>query len=106
MLPKDINVYGGEWPICGEIDIMEYMGSDRDTVLGTLHYGNPWVYNTGYYDINGSFEDDFHDFVLEWLPGEFRWYVDGNLTRFNRTGTVLIRVERIVILHHLIRNSI
>ena len=27
-------------------------------------------------------------------------------TRFNRTGTVLIRVERIVILHHLIRNSI
>lgn len=79
MLPKDINVYGGEWPICGEIDIMEYMGSDRDTVLGTLHYGNPWVYNTGYYDINGSFEDDFHDFALEWLPGEFRWYVDGNL---------------------------
>lgn len=79
MLPKDINVYGGEWPICGEIDIMEYMGSDRDTVLGTLHYGNPWVYNTGYYDINGSFEDDFHDFVLEWLLGEFRWYVDGNL---------------------------
>lgn len=79
MLPKNINVYGGEWPICGEIDIMEYMGSDRDTVLGTLHYGNPWVYNTGYYDINGSFEDDFHDFVLEWLPGEFRWYVDGNL---------------------------
>lgn len=79
MLPKDINVYGGEWPICGEIDIMEYMGSDRDTVLGTLHYGNPWVYNTGYYDINGSFEDDFHDFVLEWLPGEFHWYVDGNL---------------------------
>ena len=79
MLPKDINVYGGEWPICGEIDIMEYMGSDRDTVLGTLHYGNPWVYNTGYYDINESFEDDFHDFVLEWLPGEFRWYVDGNL---------------------------
>ena len=79
MLPKNINVYGGEWPICGEIDIMEYMGSDRDTVLGTLHYGNPWVYNTGYYDINGSFEDDCHDFVLEWLPGEFRWYVDGNL---------------------------
>lgn len=79
MLPKNINVYGGEWPICGEIDIMEYMGSDRDTVLGTLHYGNPWVYNTGYYDINGSFEDDFYDFVLEWLPGEFRWYVDGNL---------------------------
>lgn len=73
--------YGGEWPICGEIDIMEYMGSDTDTVLGTLHYGNPWVYNTGYYDLEngGSFASGYHDFAMEWLPGEIRWYVDGEL---------------------------
>lgn len=81
MLPQDMSVYGGEWPICGEIDIMEYMGSDVDTVLGTLHYGNPWVYNTGYYNLAGgsSFAADFHDFAMEWLPGEIRWYVDGQL---------------------------
>ncbi len=73
--------YGGEWPICGEIDIMEYMGSDTDTVLGTLHYGNPWVYNTGYYNLEngGSFASGYHDFAMEWLPGEIRWYVDGEL---------------------------
>lgn len=81
MLPEDINVYGGEWPICGEIDIMEYMGSDPGTALGTLHYGNPWVYNTGYYYLSSgeSFADDYHTFTMEWLPGEIRWYVDGNI---------------------------
>lgn len=81
MLPEDMDVYGSEWPICGEIDIMEYMGSDTDTVLGTLHYGNPWVYNTGYYDLEngGSFAAGYHDFAMEWLPGEIRWYVDGEL---------------------------
>ncbi len=75
------DVYGGEWPICGEIDIMEYMGSDTDTVLGTLHYGNPWVYNTGYYDLEngGSFASGYHDFAMERLPGEIRGYVDGEL---------------------------
>ncbi len=81
MLPSDADVYGGEWPVCGEIDIMEYMGSQAGTVLGTLHYGNPWVYVTDYYYLEEgeSFADDFHTFAMEWLPGEFRWYVDGEL---------------------------
>ena len=26
-----------------------------------------------------SFADDFHTFAVEWLPGEMRWYVDGEL---------------------------
>lgn len=74
-------VCGGEWPVCGEIDIMEYMGSDTDTVLGTLNFGNPWVYNTGYYDLEngGSFASGYHDFAMEWPPGEIRWCVDGEL---------------------------
>lgn len=86
MLPSDSDVYGGEWPISGEIDIMEYKGSEPNTALGTLHYGNPWVYNTGYYYLNGteSFADDFHTFSMEWLPGEFRWYVDGNLYQIQK----------------------
>lgn len=81
MLPANINVYGGEWPICGEIDIMEYKGSVPNMALGTLHYGNPWVYNTGYYylDENESFADAYHTFTMEWLPGEIRWYVDNVL---------------------------
>lgn len=39
MLPSD-NVYG-DWPQSGELDIMEYLGHEPNTVHGTLHYGNP-----------------------------------------------------------------
>lgn len=85
MMPSDMDMYGG-WPSCGEIDIMENIGSEPNKVFGTLHYGNPWKY-TGkdYYLPDGKkFSDDFHTFELEWLPGEFRWYVDGNLYQVQR----------------------
>ena len=28
---------------------------------------------------NKTFADDFHEFSVEWEPGEIRWYIDGNL---------------------------
>ena len=79
MMPSDMNVYGG-WPSCGEIDIMELVGHEPDTIHGTLHYGNPWKYTGGSFELEeGSFQDDYHEFALEWLPGEMRWYVDDQL---------------------------
>ncbi|MFP3339968.1 glycoside hydrolase family 16 protein, partial [Micrococcus sp. SIMBA_131] len=45
MMPTDYELYSG-WPATGEIDIMELLGHDPDTVYGTLHYGKPWK-NTG-----------------------------------------------------------
>ncbi|MBN8210202.1 carbohydrate binding domain-containing protein [Bacillus sp. NTK071] len=79
MMPTDYELYSG-WPATGEIDIMELLGHDPDTVYGTLHYGKPWK-NTGEsYDLPvGDFSDDYHTFTLDWEPGEFRWYVDGIL---------------------------
>ncbi|MDP4552182.1 carbohydrate binding domain-containing protein [Alkalihalobacillus macyae] len=79
MMPTDYELYSG-WPATGEIDIMELLGHDPDTVHGTLHYGKPWK-NTGEsYDLPvGDFSDEFHTFTLDWEPGEFRWYVDGIL---------------------------
>ena len=79
MMPTDYELYSG-WPATGEIDIMELLGHDPDTVHGTLHYGKPWK-NTGEsYDLPvGDFSDDYHTFTLDWEPGEFRWYVDGIL---------------------------
>ena len=40
LMATDENVYG-QWPRCGEIDIMEVHGSDTRTTYGTIHYGNP-----------------------------------------------------------------
>lgn len=77
MMPQDENLYG-QWPRCGEIDIMEVLGDATDTAHGTIHYGNPHNQNQGTYNLSkGSFSDSYHTFAVEWLPGEIIWYVDG-----------------------------
>lgn len=92
MLPEG-EKYGG-WAASGEIDIMEQVGHERDTVHGTLHYGGGWPKNlhTGepFKLKSGNFGDDFHVFALEWEKGAMRWYVDGELyqtqTKWSSTG--------------------
>ncbi|RMI13371.1 MAG: glycoside hydrolase family 16 protein [Calditrichaeota bacterium] len=83
MLPTD-NVYGG-WAASGEIDIMELVGDRPNQVFGTLHYGGEYPNNrhsgaTFTLPLSeGTFNDAFHLFTLEWDTTEFRWYVDGFL---------------------------
>lgn len=69
------------WPDCGEIDILENIGSEPSTVHGSLHGpgysgGNPL---TGSYSLpNGeAFADDFHTFAVDWTPEYIAWSVDG-----------------------------
>ena len=38
LMAADENVYG-QWPRCGEIDIMEVLGHDTETNYGTIHFG-------------------------------------------------------------------
>ena len=80
MLPSDPSIYGS-WAASGEIDIMEYVGSDPERIVGTIHYGSPWpnnVFSSSEYQLaDGSFDQSFHVFAVEWEPGEIRWYVDG-----------------------------
>ncbi|HRU96080.1 MAG TPA: family 16 glycosylhydrolase [Ruminococcus sp.] len=79
MMPKDESYYG-QWPKCGEIDIMEVLGSSVDTAYGTLHYGEPHAEQQGTYVLEGTdYSKDFHEYSVEWEPGEFRWYIDGEL---------------------------
>lgn len=80
MMPTDEGLYG-QWPRCGEIDIMEVLGNDVETAYGTIHYGNPHKESQGKYELKGSsgFSDEFHTFACEWEPGKIKWYVDGNL---------------------------
>ncbi len=79
MMPQDESYYG-QWPKCGEIDIMEVLGSDVKTAYGTLHYGEPHGEQQGTVVLDsGSFADDFHEYSVEWEPGEMRWYIDGEL---------------------------
>ncbi len=77
MMPTDEGHYG-QWPKCGEIDIMEVLGSDVTTAYGTVHYGEPHAEQQGIVTLDsGSFADSFHEYSVEWEPGEMRWYIDG-----------------------------
>ena len=80
MMPKDESYYG-QWPKCGEIDIMEVLGNATDIAYGTIHYGNPYASQQGTYTLtNGTtYSSDFHEYAVEWEPGEIRWYVDNQL---------------------------
>ena len=67
----------GQWPECGEIDIMEIWGSHTGKNHGTIHYGLPHQQSQGTVTLDrGDFSEEFHDFALLWEPGRLRWYVD------------------------------
>lgn len=80
MMPQDEQHYG-QWPKCGEIDIMEILGNDVTKTYSTIHYGEPHAEQQGTYVIgnplkDGTFASDYHDYSVEWEPGEMRFYVD------------------------------
>ncbi|GAA1945385.1 hypothetical protein GCM10009754_11550 [Amycolatopsis minnesotensis] len=70
---------GGNWPADGEIDIMENVGFEPNTVHGTIHgpgYSGEGGIGAGY---NGpNFSDDFHTYAVDWAPDKITWSVDGN----------------------------
>jgi len=83
MLPTEDKY--GSWPQSGEIDIMELIGQEPATAHGTIHYGNlpPLNRSSGEsYILNseeGTFNDNFHQFAIEWEEGEIRWIIDDYL---------------------------
>lgn len=81
MLAED-NTYGN-WPLSGEIDIMEMVGFDPSTTHGTIHYGGMWPlnqYQGNSTQVNGAIlADNFHTYAIEWGEEEIRWYFDGAL---------------------------
>jgi beta-glucanase (GH16 family) len=77
MLPTDPDL---GWPQSGEIDILEATGQADMIAFGTIHYGMPWPDNEW---TSGrilkqpdAWSADFHEYAIEWQPGEIRWYVD------------------------------
>ena len=81
MMPSDMKKYNG-WPECGEIDILEELGHEPNRIYGTIHFGNPHPDAGRGASVAlkaGSLVDDWHEYALEWYPGEIRWFVDGEL---------------------------
>ncbi len=65
------------WPGCGEIDIMEYKGSQPTTIYGTLHYpGNSAGNGNGGSTTIANAATQFHVYKAIWSPASVKLYVD------------------------------
>ncbi|MFG3640946.1 family 16 glycosylhydrolase [Micromonospora sp. NPDC047762] len=70
---------GGGWPDAGEIDVMENIGREPNTVYGTVHgpgYSGAGGI-TGSRTIGSPLADTFHTYRVDWEPNVITWYVDG-----------------------------
>lgn len=78
MLPTDWRY--GSWPDSGEIDIMEYVGYDKDKIFGTIHTG---AYNhnlgtqIGFSKTIPNVEEEFQIYEMVWEPGKIDLYING-----------------------------
>jgi beta-glucanase (GH16 family) len=77
MLPTH-NTYGN-WPKSGEIDIMEHVGFERDSIFGTPHTeafnGMIFTQKSGGIEILDS-EDEYHNYTIDWKEDRIDWYVN------------------------------
>lgn len=86
------------WPRCGEIDILEQRGSEKDILLGTFHWGDTQPpYNYGSYGQSKSTSalnisdvtTDFHLYSLVWTRTSLKIYVDNKfIVSLNNSASV------------------
>ncbi|MDO5523667.1 MAG: family 16 glycosylhydrolase [Bacteroidia bacterium] len=86
MLPKDFN----NWPLDGEIDIMEYVGYDPNVVHSTVH---TQAYNHGIGTQKGksiripNAETEFNVYAVEWTADYIKGFANGvEYFRFDNDG--------------------
>jgi len=77
------NITSVSWPACGEIDIMELVGTTPARVYSTLHWknaaGTHASYGLNFNLTSGDFSQQFHVFSIIWTKDAIKTYVDDNL---------------------------
>lgn len=65
------------WPLCGEIDIMEFWGKRLETVRSTIHYAHNGKHaSEGEPDKLNAPWQDFHVYAAEWYADHIDFFVD------------------------------
>ena len=78
MLGHDINEVG--WPASGEIDIMEYVGREPNTLYTTLHYPAHHGENASSKKVHvEDIEEGFHTYKTVWSEKNIKFFMDDEL---------------------------
>ncbi len=76
------NIETVDWPECGEIDIMEHVGYEKDSIFGTIHT-KAYNHVIGTQKMKKIFIKDpygsFHRYTLEWTPEHMKFFLDDTL---------------------------
>ncbi len=89
MMPND---QSAGWPACGEIDIMEEVGTHANYTSSSIHC-KAYNHSIGTQKTKEKFtkgaEDEFHVYAVEWTADYMQFYVDGSTSgclRFENDG--------------------
>jgi beta-glucanase (GH16 family) len=77
LMGEDIDTAG--WPGAGEIDVMEELGQDVNTVFGTVHgpaYGNIDIPTGHATSVPSGVNEGFHSYAIEWDPASIVFLID------------------------------
>lgn len=78
MLGSNISEVG--WPLCGEIDILEYVGREPESIFTSVHTADSFgmTKNTRKDKVKGI-EEGFHTYAADWTPEKIDFYIDDEL---------------------------
>lgn len=68
------------WPACGEIDLMEYVGMNPERLYFTVHtktFNHTKGTQRGHNVAQTRPWEDFHRYGLVWTPERLEWFFDG-----------------------------
>lgn len=77
------------WPISGEIDIMEFVGNRSSEIFNTIHFANQFG---GHMQLGKTepilYDNLFHKYTIEWDANKIVWFMDNQETfKVLRTNT-------------------
>jgi len=65
------------WPLCGEIDVMEYVGYQPNITHSNVHMKDDYGYTNNKASLNlKTAEEEFHNYGITWTKDKIQFYID------------------------------